>query len=68
MTTQAMTSEQVKAHLSAQGITVKQWAAQHGYDSQTVYKVLQGVRKCNYGRGHEIAVALGLTPKPQTNQ
>lgn len=68
MTAQAMTSQQVKANLSAQGITVKQWAAKHGYDSQTVYKVLQGVRKCNYGRGHEIAVALGLKTKPQTDQ
>ena len=68
MTAQAMTAQQVKATLSARGITVKQWAAQHGYDSQTVYKVLQGVRKCNYGRGHEIAVALGLKPKPETAQ
>ncbi len=68
MTAQAMTPQQVKANLSARGITVKQWAAQHGYDHQTVYKVLQGVRKCNYGRGHEIAVALGLKTKPQTDQ
>jgi gp16 family phage-associated protein len=66
MTAKAMTSQQVKANLSAQGLTVKQWAKQNGYDSETVYKVLQGVRKCNYGRGHEIAVALGLKPKPQT--
>lgn len=65
MTTQAMTSEQVKARLSAQGITVKQWAIQNGHDLETVYKVMQGVRKANYGKGHEIAVALGLKPKPE---
>ena len=65
MTTQAMTSDQVKAHLSAQGKTVKQWAAEHNFDLETVYKVLQGVRKCNYGKGHEIAVALGLKAKPE---
>ena len=65
MTTQAMTASQVKERLSAQGITVKQWAAKNGYDLETVYKVLQGVRKCNYGKGHEIAVALGLKPNPE---
>lgn len=68
MTTQAITSSQVKAHLASQGKTVKQWAAEHNFDLETVYKVLQGVRKCNYGKGHEIAVALGLKTKPQTDQ
>ena len=65
MATQPMTSDQVKAHLSAQGITVKQWAAQHNFNLETVYKVLQGVRKCNFGKGHEIAVALGMKVKPE---
>ena len=65
MTTQAMTREQVKSHLSAQGKTIKQWADENGYDRETVYKVFQGVRKANYGKGHEIAVALGLKPNPK---
>lgn len=65
MTTQTMTREQVKARLSEQGITIKQWADENGYDRETVYKVFQGVRKARYGRGHEIAVALGLKPNPE---
>ncbi|MCY6411967.1 DNA-binding protein [Acinetobacter sp. VNH17] len=60
--------ERVKANLVAKGTTAKAWADQHGYDHETVYKILQGTRKCNYGKSHEIAVALGLKPNPETIQ
>ena len=58
--TSAKTAEQVKEHLNAQGLTVKQWAIAHDYPVPEVYKILSGERKGLYGRGHEIAVRLGL--------
>ena len=54
------TAEQVKAHLHAQGLTVKQWAEDNNYPLPEVYKIMSGERKGLYGRGHEIAVKLGL--------
>lgn len=59
MTTQS-NKERVKQKIHAQGMTVKQWAEQHGYPVPEVYKVLNGERKGLYGRSHSIAVALGL--------
>lgn len=58
--TKAITVEQLKAKLSREGRTIKQWADENGYDIQTVYKVVGGTRKALYGRGHEIAVRLGI--------
>ncbi|MBN0252676.1 DNA-binding protein, partial [Pseudomonas aeruginosa] len=42
------------------GITITQWAAEHGYKRNAVYRVLNGFDKANYGQAHDIAVALGL--------
>jgi len=64
MSKQPLTAEQVKTNLRAQGLTVKAWAEQNNFDYDTVSKVIQGVRKGNYGRGHKIAVALGLKATP----
>ena len=64
-----MTPQQVKANLRAQGITITQWAEEHGYPREAVYRVLNGVQKAAYGRAHDIAVDLGLKPrivKPET--
>ena len=58
-----MTPEKVKAKLRAEGITITQWAKEHGYPRDAVYRVLNGVEKAAYGRGHNIAVDLGLKPK-----
>lgn len=58
--TTPLTSAQVKARLRGQGKTITQWAAEHGYDRQTVYRVLNGQLKAHWGRSHEIAVALGM--------
>ncbi len=54
------TADEVKARLHTQGLTVKQWAIAHDYPVPEVYKILSGERKGLYGRGHEIAVRLGL--------
>lgn len=56
-----MTRDQVvKNRLRAQGKTITQWAEEHKYPREAVYRVLNGVDKCHYGRAHEIAVKLGL--------
>jgi gp16 family phage-associated protein len=56
-----MTAEQVKS-LFRQRITFTQWAEEHGYSRNEVYRVLNGQTKANYGKSHEIAVKLGLKP------
>lgn len=55
-----MTPQQVKQSLQQRGITVTQWAMQHGYSREAVYRVLNGQSKANYGKAHDIAVKLGL--------
>lgn len=60
-----LTSEQVKKEFHRTGKTVTQWAAENGYTPQGVYRVLNGQVKANYGKGHEIAVKLGMKPASQ---
>jgi len=55
-----LTPDEVKAHLQDQGITITQWAKDHGYTRNAVYRVLNGFDKAKYGKAHEIAVKLGL--------
>ena len=55
-----MTPLQVKNKFRAEGKTFTQWADEHGYPRNAVYRVLNGFDKANYGRAHEIAVKLGL--------
>ncbi|HAT2881106.1 MULTISPECIES: DNA-binding protein [Enterobacterales] len=57
-----MTAEQVKALFHQRGITFTQWAEEHGYSRNEVYRVLNGYTKAKYGKSHEIAVKLGLKP------
>lgn len=55
-----MTPTKIKSELRKQGKTITQWANEHGYARNSVYRVLNGVDKAHYGRAHEIAVKLGL--------
>ncbi|EOX6774863.1 DNA-binding protein [Salmonella enterica subsp. enterica serovar Manhattan] len=55
-----MTAEQVKNLLRQQGKTITEWANENGYTRNDVYRVLNGQVKARYGKGHEIAVKLGL--------
>ncbi|MDC4605333.1 DNA-binding protein [Acinetobacter baumannii] len=61
------TPAQVKAQFEKTGETVADWAIKHGYLPQDVYKVLNGQAKCKRGKGHNIAVQLGIKPKSETN-
>lgn len=56
----ALTPDQVKQQFRARGLTLTQWAADHGYAREAVYRVLNGKDKAHFGRAHEIAVALGM--------
>jgi gp16 family phage-associated protein len=56
------TPDQIKAEFLAAGITVSGWARDRGYTPRQVSLVLNGQVKGRYGKGHEIAVALGLKP------
>ncbi len=59
-TQKALTPDQVKQRFRQRGITITQWAAEHGYKRNAVYRVLNGFDKANYAQAHDIAVALGL--------
>lgn len=56
----AQTAAQIKENFRKQGKTQAQWASEHGYTPQEVTRVLNGQCKAVRGRGHEIAVRLGL--------
>ena len=55
-----MNRKQVKERFRQKGIVVREWAEERGFNVLTVYEVLTGVKKGNYGEPHRIAVALGL--------
>ncbi len=57
-----MTPEQIKSRFLSEGKTISDWAKAHGYKPQSVYFVLNGQCKARWGKGHEIAVKLGLKP------
>jgi gp16 family phage-associated protein len=54
------TPEQVKSRLRSEGKTIKQFAAEHGFKYMEVIRVMNGTIKGHRGRGHHIAVTLGL--------
>lgn len=60
----ALTKAQVKKNLNEQGKTLKQFAIEHNFEPNDVYRVMAGSRKGLYGKGHAIAVALGLKVNP----
>ena len=59
------TPDHVKADFLAKGITVSSWARKHNWTPRQVSLVLNGQIKGHYGKGHDIAVALGLKTEPQ---
>lgn len=60
MSLNIVNSQQVKDDFKRKGLTFSAWAKEHGYRVNDVYRVLNGQVKANYGKGHEIAVKLGL--------
>jgi gp16 family phage-associated protein len=62
------TRDQIKAEFAERGVTITQWAAQNGYSRGCVYQVLNGFTRASWGQCHEIAVALGMKPAPESAQ
>lgn len=56
----ALTPDELKKKFKQQGTTFSEWARQHGYTPQEVIRVVNGFSKASYGKGHEIAVKLGM--------
>lgn len=52
--------EAVRRQFYANGMTVTDWAREHGFDVHLVYSVLNGRSRARRGQSHEIAIALGL--------
>lgn len=59
------TAEQVRKDFDNAGKTFAEWAISNGFEPQDVYKVLNGQAKAKRGKGHQIAVLLGLKAKPK---
>lgn len=58
-----MTPEQLKSKFAQEGRTFSDWAKQNGFARRDVYLVLNGQNKARWGKGHDIAVKLGLKSK-----
>ena len=54
------TPEEARAWLDYRGITIAQWAREHGVHDSLVREVLAGRKKCLRGMSHNIAVLLGM--------
>lgn len=59
------TPDQVKADFLAKGITISKWARERNYTPREVSLVLNGQVKGRYGKGHDIAIALGIKATDQ---
>lgn len=57
-----MTPEQIKKDFELRGQTFTDWAKEHGFRRNDVYRVLNGAAKGKRGIAHKIAVKLGLKP------
>jgi len=55
----------IRKQFEEEGNTISDWAEKEGFNRIEVYAVLSGRIKGIRGRGHEIAVKLGLKPNPR---
>ena len=52
--------QEVKKAFMDRGISLREWAQNHGFSQALVYQVLSGKRKSLRGESYRIAVELGL--------
>lgn len=57
---------EARKKLQEQGISLAEWASEHGFPRHLVYAVASGQRKCLRGESHRVAVALGIKPTPSS--
>lgn len=72
------TAKEARNWFYDKGISLTDWARDHGYPRQAVYAVLSGRSRCTRGRGHQIAIDLGMkrptevdsppSPEPESKQ
>lgn len=55
-----LSKEQLKAKFKREGKSFAQWARDNGYQYYEVVRVVNGFNKATRGRGHGIAVKLGM--------
>ncbi|MBK9347835.1 MAG: DNA-binding protein [Burkholderiales bacterium] len=53
------TREEVQSWFQSQGISIADWAMEHGFSAALTREVIKG-RRCIRGQSHHIAVALGM--------
>ncbi len=54
------TAQDVRNDFIRKGISIASWARENGFDKATVSQVLNGGNAATRGRGHKIAVMLGI--------
>lgn len=64
MTSTILSPVDVKEWLDASGISVSDWARQHGFPREIVYSLLSGRCRGRRGMAHRVALALGLKAAP----
>lgn len=52
--------QQARERLSRRGVSMRQWADDHGFHHVLVRDILAGLRAANHGQSHNIAVLLGM--------
>jgi gp16 family phage-associated protein len=50
----------IRQRFDDQGVSIADWAHQHGFSVDLTRAILSGKRRCIRGQSHQIAVALGL--------
>ena len=63
-----MTIDEVRCQLKARGVSIAEWAREHGFSRVQVYAVLSGRTKGLRGVSHEIAAALNLKSEPDLSE
>lgn len=57
--------KELRAWFETEGLSISQWASNHGFKPREVYALLSGKTTGVRGRAHKVAVALGLRPPPK---
>ena len=62
------TREQARADIERRGISLAEWAREHGVNPKRVYDDISGRNIGKFGESHRIAVLLGLREGDLTEQ
>lgn len=62
------TREQARADIERRGISLAEWAREHGVNPKRVYDVISGRNIGKFGESYRIAVLLGLREGDLTEQ